>query len=169
MAATYPVDEEIAELRSKADYLETLKNTLESNHCTIQLDSNVVALVPGALRSEGLVMAVSPGMAGNYLAYHQAPKPEHLKNIIEYTLLKEGAGDRASIVTAHLGLKSDGTFGGLVVVVNEPVNVQEGEEFWMYKKTPLKLPFNTEGKLAGQSGGTTADLKQVVRFTCGAN
>ena len=181
LAGSLPVDEEIAALRSKADYLETLKNTLGANACTIQLDANTVPLAAGALRSEGLVMAVAPGMPGNYLAFYLEPKPELLKNIVKYS----GAGDGASIVTAQLGRKADGSFSELVVTINEPKQIQRAEDvkhdddeteedilanrgsddWWIYSKTVLKLAF-TNGKLVGSTDGKSAVLGQALTLSC---
>lgn len=147
--ATYPVDQDIDALRAKAQYLEDLKDLLEGAQCSITLDSNTVALVPGALRSEGLVMAVGPGFPGNYLAYHKAPKPEQLRAVINYTLLKGDTGKGASIIGSRMSYGADGKPDKLVIFAAEPILVKGTDDLWMYDKTSLVLAISA-GKVVGK-------------------
>jgi len=162
-AAQYPVDQDIADLRAKADYLEALKNTVEKNRCTVQVGTNRVALSAGALRSNGLVMAIADGMPGNYLAYHQAPKPEFLSNVINFTVGHAGASKGAAIVTAQLGYAAGGGAAkGVLVTINEPEEVQGADGLFIYQKAFLKLAFNDQGKLGGKITGKAVHGRDLV-------
>jgi len=163
VAANLPVDDEIAILRNKADYLEKMKTLLEKNDCRITIGTNTVALVAGALRSEGMVIAVGPGFPNNYLAFHKAPKPEFMKGVIENALLKGGAGKNANILSGQLYSKDDTDYTHFVVYVNEPMFVKGTDSLWMYNKTNVALKLNgleLNGTHSGKSpNGTPVTLE----------
>ncbi len=141
-SAALPVDDEIAALRNKADYLEKLKTLFEKNDCRVTVGTNTVSLAAGALRSEGLVIAVGDGFAGNYLAYHKAPKPEQLQGVIDMTLQKGGAGKGAKILSGQLYSQNNVDYTHLVVYVNEPFRIKESDGLWIYNKSNVALKLN---------------------------
>lgn len=143
-AANYPVDEAIGELRAKADYLELMKKTLETEKCSVQVGTNRVALTAGALRSQGLVMAIAKTNPGNYYAFDQAPKPQLLEQVIAMTFRQRGA----LIISARLLAKpGDATYTGLGVVVNKPKH-DSGIDIYEKTGVAIRLP---EGKAVSKS------------------
>lgn len=153
-ATQYPVDESIAELRAKADYLEANKQLLLANDCSVTVNSNTVKLDARALRSEAMVIAIGPAFPGNYLAYHQAPKPQILENVVAFTINKGGGGKGALIVTARIGATQSGA-PALVVTTNEPRSIKEAEGMYIYEKSAVGLKI-VDGKVAGSVSGKTA-------------
>ncbi len=144
-AAEYPVDESIAELRGKADYLEANKQLLLANDCSVTVNSNTVKLVAGALRSEALVIAIGPAFPGNYLAYHRAPKPEFLGAL---------AGKGGLIVTARIETVQ-GNVPALVVTSAEPRSIKEAQGMYIYEKSSVGLKI-VDGRVSGTVSGKTA-------------
>lgn len=125
----YPVDDEVDALMGKAQYLKDFKQLLLDRDCSVTVGKNKVTLVAGALRSEGLVIAINEKNSGNYWGYHQAPKPEFLDRVTGYagSLIVSGRlayNDAASPNKAtHLG-----------VYIAKPIQVKEAEGMWMYDK-----------------------------------
>lgn len=162
-AAKYPVDDDIAELRGKADYLEANKQLLLANDCSVTVNSNTVKLDVGALRSNALIIAIGPGFPGNYLAFHQAPKPEFLENVVLMTVKKAGAGKGALIVTARIDeIPNKGP--ALVVTSAEPLSIKEMEGAYMYQKRAVGLKL-VDGKVSGTISAKTA-LGLPLNLTC---
>lgn len=161
--AHYPVNDDINELKWKVSYLETLRDTFEAQKCVIELDGNSVRLVPGALRSEGLVMAIGKNFPGNYLAYHKAPKPQFLHNVVAFTL-GAPAADGAVIIGSRIGYDAANTPQELIIFVAKPFKVQGADNLWLYNKTYLKVPFPQKG-VASESKATLADGR-AARLTC---
>lgn len=163
----YPVDKEIEGLRAKANYLEQLKNILERNTCFIELGRTKVHLAPGALRSEGLVIAIGDGFANQYLAYHTAPKPEALEKVINMTFLKPNIGKGANIVTTRLVTdEKTQKVEKIVVIVNEPYQEPTSPELWLYEKTAVALPLSLEEKLSGEVKHSTEKTKRPFLVRC---
>ncbi len=154
-----PVDDEIAALRAKATYLETLKTLLEKNTCAIAVETNTVPLVAGALRSQGLVVAVGEKFPGDYLAYDKAPKPEQLERVVGFTFLKAVAGKNAKIISGQIHSQNGTDYSHFVVYVAEPSEVKGAENLWMYHKTNLALKLSgleLSGTAAGKSASGVA-------------
>lgn len=154
-AANYPVDDSIAELRAKADYLELLKKTLETEKCSVQVGTNKVALSPGAIRSQTLVMAIAASSPGNFYAFDQAPEPQLLEQVINVSFGERGA----LIVSARLLAKpGDTTYTGLGVFVAKP---KHDSGLDIYEKTWVKIRL-PEGKQVSKSatmpGGVNVTL-----------
>jgi hypothetical protein len=152
-APKLPVDEDIAELRAKADYLTALRDTLENNDCSLTIDKNTVKLVPGALRGEGLVIAVGENFPGNYLAYYKAPKPEQLENVVTMTLLKAGVGKNALILTMRIGNSTSAAAEPLLqIITNEPEFVKGTDSLWIYQKAGVTVKLPTDGNTETKTG-----------------
>lgn len=148
--ANYPVDVEIEELRDKANHLEALKELFLNNTCAVELEGNRVGLVAGALRSEGLVMAIGKNFPGNYLAYHKAPKAQFLRNVIVYTLKKANAADGAVIVAGKLLGGKQPTH--LEVSFNKPFFVKGTDGLWIYSKQHMQIELPHDGTSVSKSG-----------------
>lgn len=162
-AAQYPVDDDIADLRAKADSLEANKQMLLANDCSVTVNSNTVKLDAGALRSNALIIAIGPGFPGNYLAFHQAPKPEFLENVVLSTVMKAGAGKGALIVTARIE-EIPGKGPALVATSAEPKSIKEMEGGYMYQKSAVGLKL-VDGKVIGTISAKTA-LGLPFNLTC---
>ncbi len=164
-AARYPVDEEIDGLRGKAEHLENIKLLLEKNDCFIQVDKNVVKLVPGALRSEGLVMAIGEKFPGRYLAYHKAPKPEHLDGVIDLAMLSHDAHKGAVLVTLSLAVNpKTGIRNVIFLKVGQPKPADESGDLWIYdmRQVGALVPTNNS-KIVKEFEGPA---KQKVVLRC---
>ncbi len=128
-AATYPVDEDIQRMRSEADALEGLKQLFESNQCSVTVGDNKVGISPGALRSRGIVIIVTPKSPGNYLAFHSSDKmsPEAIILTSQLSFKLAAPDFEASMVTAEFGtVAKDGT---------KSLNVG----FWIPRKAPEEV------------------------------
>lgn len=160
--SSLPVDEEISILRQKADHLEKLKELFLANKCSVTVGTNQVGLVAGALRSEGLVMAIGERFPGNYLGFHKAPKPEQLSRVIDGSFMKAGMGQGAVIVTARLGFDSALKPVALLAAIAVPTFVEGTEDLWIYEKTPLnvKLSHLSKAKIEAKlKGGKSVSLQ----------
>lgn len=148
-APKYPVDQDIQKLVDKAAYLTEMRDTLASFDCSITLDKNTVKLVPGALRSEGLVIAVSDGFPGNYLAYHKAPKPEQLEGVVN--LIYPKGGKNALILTLRMGNSPKASDERVIqVLTNEPEYA--GGTLWIYQRGGVTVTLPKNGEVAVATG-----------------
>lgn len=163
-AAEYPVDEEIAALKAKAEYLEALKGIFAENRCVVSFDGNEVALSAGALRSEGLVMAIGRNFPGQYLAYHRAPKPEMLARVVSHTLLRGEAGEGAVIVGSRLTEVPGRGDRILGLFVAEPWEVEGTDGLWLYRKTFVNFPVPQPGVRVEREAKTSSGL--VLKVAC---
>ncbi len=171
LATQYPVDEDIKSLRDKANYLETLKKVLESNKCSISIGKNIVTLTPGALRSEGLVMAVGENFPGNYLGYHKAPQPEKLEASVELTFIMAGQGSGkgkgAKIVTARLQLdEKQEKPTHLLVILNDIYQEPSSPELWLYAKGAVKLPISLDSIVKSNGQAKTEYTNTAFSAEC---
>ncbi len=155
LAEGLPVDQEIQELRAKAAHLETLKELFQAARCKAVIGQNEVALSAGALRGNGLIMGVTDSMPGQYVgAFHSAPKPEHLKNVLISIALKPM--NRVFIVSSSLESANGTEFTHLAVKLAEPVlskdilDPQTHKPTYVYQTTYLSLSLDTVKK-----GGAT--------------
>lgn len=144
----YPVDDEVDALMAKAQYLKDFKQLLLDRDCSVTVNKNKVGLVAGALRSEGLVIAISEKNPGNYWGYHQAPKPEFLDRATGYTksLIVSGRlayADAADPAKAtHIG-----------VYIAKPVQIKEAENMYIYDKSfhSVALSDSSTASVTGKS------------------
>lgn len=160
MAETLPVDEAIAGLRAKADHLEMLKTLLQNSKCSVSAGGASIALDAGALRDNGIVIAITDTLPGNYLAFSQAPKPHMLKNVVAYTFKRPV--NRVMIVSASLVAKPGATeFTHLKVKVAEPemqkdvLDPETLKPTLGYAQYPLAIP------LTGVKGGHTSQALKL--------
>ncbi|MCB9253755.1 MAG: hypothetical protein H6617_03655 [Bdellovibrionaceae bacterium] len=157
VAGQLPVDDEILALRNKADYLEELKNTLLENRCAITVDGNTVGLVAGAIRSQALIMGITRTNPGNYYAYHMAPKPQFLQNVV-------GAADAKIVVATFLYREGENKPAGFQVKVAEPFKVTGAENLWLYNQTYLNLAVPKAQETL--SGEATTQSGASVKVVC---
>lgn len=152
-APKVPVDADIQALIDKAAYLTALKDTLSNHDCSITIDKNTVKLVPGALRGEGLVIAVGENFPGNYLAYYKAPKPEQLENVVTMTFMKGGSGKNALILTMRIGNSSSAAAEPLLqITTNEPEFVKGTDSLWIYQKAGVTVKLPAPGETVTKTG-----------------
>jgi len=140
-AERYPVDDVIDGLRFKASHLEQLKKFLESNTCAMTVNGNKVLLGPGALRSEALVIGISPENPGNYNAFHKAPKPQFMRTVM--------ASKDPRIIAVKFLFDQNDERVGLQFKIAKPVLVNPVDPFWHYMNSAFRMrlsDYGAEGK-----------------------
>ncbi len=119
MADRLAVDDAIEELRAKANHLEQLKTLFSTAKCAVEIGTNRIALTPNTLMDNGAILGVTDTIPGTYLSFSQAPKPHHLKNVIQHAHLR--AVNRVYIISSSLAAEPGATeYTHLRVKVAEP-------------------------------------------------
>jgi len=146
-ATRYPVDDEIDAHMAKAQYLKDFKQLLLDKDCSVTVGKNKVALVASALRSEGLVIGIAEGNAGNYWAYHQAPKPEFLDRVTGYK--------NSLIVSGRLAYDSFDTskVTDLGVYIAKPKWIKDADGLYIYDKSFHKLAIPSSASASSTTKG----------------
>lgn len=119
-AGRLPVDDAIDGLRAKAEHLEIMKTMLTKNHCVAHYGTHQYPLAAASMRGNGLIVAISDSVPGQYLAFGEAPKAQLLKQIVTFTHRKNV--NRVFILSSSLKAKPGAeTYTHLNVALAEPV------------------------------------------------
>ncbi len=164
-APRLPVDEVIEGHLAKARHLTLLKELFTKTNCEVHVSNNHVGIAAGALRSEGIVMAITETSPGNYFAFHQAPKPQFLKNVVESVVHKPVKNPQ--IVSSSL-VASQGAsdYTHLKVTVAEPVEVKGAENLYMYESVTVGMSLSAMAKGEVQSKEVKTKSGAIVSAIC---
>lgn len=132
-AERLPVDDAIDGLRAKANHLEKMKTLLQKNKCVANFGPHKYPLTANAMADNALIVAITDSIPGATLSYSAAPKPQLLKNIVQYT--HRQAVNRVFILSASLIARPGAEdYTHLKVTLAEPMQVKEMENGFMYDK-----------------------------------
>ena len=138
-AERLPVDDAIDGLRAKAVHLEKMKTLLQKNNCVANFGPHKYPLTAGAMRDNGIIMAISDSLPGQYLGFSKAPKPEMLKQIVGMTHRKNV--NRVFILSSSLRAAPDAEdYTHLYVALAQPINEKGFGP--MYDKSEFTIPLD---------------------------